>query len=110
LLTAALFLFPPVSPTFRRFLCAKRSLPLEGRSFGVAQTTLGLESNPTFSLANSPGSPVDSRRLLTALSNAAHQNLGCELWSFSPSSPSHATQSAGRRFETHTGRLPSASC
>ena len=46
------------------------SLRLEERSCGGARSTPGLRPNPTFSLANSPVSPVDRTRLLTASSNA----------------------------------------
>ena len=43
---------------------------------GVRDQPPGFSPDPKFSLANSPVSPVDRRRLLTALSNEAHQNLG----------------------------------
>ena len=39
----------------------------------MAQTTPGLESNPTFTRTNSPVSPVDRKRLLTAPSNTLPQ-------------------------------------
>ena len=48
------------------------SLQLEPGFCGTADTTPGLRPNPTFSHANSPVSPVDRLRLLTALFN-----MGC---------------------------------
>lgn len=73
LLTAALLLFPPVSPTFRRSLRVAGSLWLEERFRGDTRSTPGLRSNPAFLLANSLVSPVDRKRLLTAPSNTLPQ-------------------------------------
>ena len=39
----------------------------------MAQTTPGLESNPTFTRTNSPVSPVDRKRLLTGRFNTLPQ-------------------------------------
>ena len=43
---------------------------------GVRAQPPGLRPNPTFSLANSPVSPVDRRRLLTAPSNPGGRDFG----------------------------------
>src|SRR6266446_1795480 len=56
----------PVDATFREFLRASCSLWLEESFRRVRAQPTGLRSDPTFSLANSPVSPVDRQRLLTA--------------------------------------------
>ena len=80
--------FPwPVSATFRRFSGVAGALWFEERFRGGASSTPGLRPNPAFSLANSPVSPVDRKRLLTASSNA-----GCRQFSSNRRTPSDFTE------------------
>ena len=61
---------------------------------GVQAQPPGLRPNPTFSLANSPVSPVDRSRLLRAPSNAASQDRGSSNLALSSS----AVEGTARHF------------
>jgi hypothetical protein len=66
LLTAAPAASLPVSATFRRFLRVQAVSPVGKETARGCKLNPGLRPNPAFPLANSPVSPVDRTRLLTA--------------------------------------------
>ena len=64
-------------PKHFKGICWTRPLRLETLVRGGARSTPGFSPDPKFSLANSPVSPLDRLRLLTAPSNTASRSQPC---------------------------------